>query len=228
LPLPALPLSALLLRPAETAARGLLGALLVREDPEAGRRVGRVVEVEAYAGPEDLASHARFGRTKRNRAMFAAPGRAYVYGVYGMHTCLNVVAGPEGTAAAILIRAVEPVAGADAMRAARLAWAVSTRRADAADPEAARARLAGVADALLASGPANLAAALGITRADDGRDLLDPVAPLRLAAGYDVPDDQVAAGPRVGVAYAGDEWAGRRWRFWVAGNPAVSRPRRAR
>ena len=228
MPLPALPLSALLLRPAETAARGLLGALLVREDPEAGRRVGRVVEVEAYAGPEDLASHARFGRTKRNRAMFAAPGRAYVYGVYGMHTCLNVVAGPEGTAAAILIRAVEPVAGADAMRAARLARAVATRHADAADPEATRARLAGVSDALLASGPANLAAAFGITREDDGSDLLDAAAPLRLEVGQGVPDERVAAGPRVGVAYAGDGWAERDWRFRVAGNPAVSGPGRAR
>ena len=86
------------------AARGLIGALLVREG-DGSRRTGMIVEVEAYAGPEDRASHARFGPRSRAVTMFGPPGRAYVYGVYGMHTCLNVVVGPAGSAAAVLLLA---------------------------------------------------------------------------------------------------------------------------
>jgi DNA-3-methyladenine glycosylase len=100
------------------AAHTLLGATLVREDAT-GRRTARIVEVEAYGGPEDRASHARFGPTARNRVMFGPPGVAYVYLVYGMYDCLNVVSGPEGTAAAVLIRAVEPLEGVARMRADR-------------------------------------------------------------------------------------------------------------
>ena len=188
-------------------------------DGAGGPRVGRIVEVEAYGGPDDLASHARFGRTARTATMFGAPGHAYVYGVYGMHTCLNVVVGPPGRAAAVLVRAVEPVAGVEAMRAARLSRAVGTRRADRADPAAAAARLARVPDSRLTAGPANVAAAFDVTRGDDGLDLLDPAGALRLepaapgegAAG-------VVAAARVGVAYAGAGWADRPWRFLEAGS----------
>ncbi|HZL14491.1 MAG TPA: DNA-3-methyladenine glycosylase, partial [Verrucomicrobiae bacterium] len=111
------------------AARGLLGVWLVRGDA-ASLRIGRIVETEAYGGPEDLASHARFGHTPRNRSMFGPPGHAYVYGVYGMHTCLNVVCGPPDRAAAVLVRAVEPVTGVAEMREARRSRGLATRRAE--------------------------------------------------------------------------------------------------
>ena len=193
----------------------------MRQDPR-GTRIGRIVEVEAYAGPEDRASHARFGRTARTATMFAAAGSAYVYGVYGMHTCLNVVVGPAGEAAAVLVRAVEPLAGIEAMRAARLARAVATRSADRADPSAAAARITLLPAARLAAGPANVAAAFGVTRDDDGRDLLDPAGTLRLEpAPPGEPTSAVRATPRVGVAYAGPGWADRPWRFVEVGPPAT-------
>jgi DNA-3-methyladenine glycosylase len=185
-------------------------------------RIGRIVEVEAYDGPEDLASHARAGRTPRNASMFGPPGRAYVYGVYGMHTCLNVVCGPPDRPSAVLVRAVEPLAGVAAMRDARLARGLATRRSARADPARAAARAALLSADRLASGPGNVGAAFSIERADDGRDLLDPASPLRLEtrpAGQARPD--VASGPRVGVAFAGPAWAARPWRFWISGSPAV-------
>jgi DNA-3-methyladenine glycosylase len=151
--------------------------------------------------------------------MFGMPGTAYVYGIYGMHTCLNVVTGPRGTPAAVLIRAVEPVSGLGLMRAARLARAIATRRADRAAPEAAARRIALLADADLTAGPGSLGAAFDIDPADDGRDLLDPRGPLRLEPA--LPDDLpplVLATPRIGVARAGPEWAARPWRF-VARRP---------
>jgi DNA-3-methyladenine glycosylase len=202
------------------AARGLLGAFLVRESA-AVRRVGRIVEVEAYGGPDDRASHARFGPRSRARSMFGAPGSAYVYGVYGMHTCLNVVVGPQGQPAAVLLRAIVPREGVEAMRAARLARAVATRRADRNDPAAARDRLARVRDARLAVGPANLAAAFDVGRDDDGVDLLASEGSLRLEPRpHDDPPFSIVATPRIGVAYAGPGWAECQWRF-VIGEPTA-------
>lgn len=198
--------------------------LLVRERGGA-RRVGRIVEVEAYAGPEDRASHARFGATSRAATMFGAPGHAYVYGVYGMHICLNVVVGPSGQGAAILLRTVEPLEGIASMRAARLARALASRRAAAGDPTAEAARVARLSVDRLAAGPANLAAAFGVERGEDGLDLLDPDGTLRLEPGEEVrPRVEVVATARVGVAYAGPGWADRPWRFVVAGTP-TARPR---
>jgi DNA-3-methyladenine glycosylase len=180
------------------------------------RRAGLIVEVEAYAGPEDRASHARFGPSSRAASMFAAAGRAYVYGVYGMHTCLNVVVGSPGDPAAVLLRACTPVSGAEAMRAARLGRAIETRSADRSDPAAAAARLARLPASRLAVGPGNLAAAFGVTRADDGTDLLDPAGSLRLEPRRaDAPPLAITAHPRVGVAYAGPGWADRLWRFAI-------------
>ncbi len=191
----------------------MIGVLLVRDGP-GGARVARIVEVEAYDGPQDRASHARFGRTARNASMFGAAGHAYVYGVYGMHTCLNVVCGPPGSPAAILVRAAEPLAGLDAMRAARLARALATRRADRADPATAARRIAAIPAGRLAHGPANLAAAFDIDLADDGLDLLDPTSTLRLEESpSEGAPPAVVAGPRVGVAYAGPGWADLPWRF---------------
>ncbi len=210
---PAGRLARLLEGPVVDAARGLIGARLVRADGD-GLRVGRIVEVEAYGGPEDRASHARFGPGSRAAAMFGPAGRAYVYGVYGMHLCLNVVVGPPGTATAILLRGVEPLAGIEAMRAARAAHAVASRRADRADPAAASARIARIAAGRIAAGPGNLAAAFGLTRGDDGLDLLDPASSLRLeAAPAGEPGPRSVATPRIGVAYAGPGWAERPWRF---------------
>lgn len=172
------------------------------------------MEVEAYAGPEDRASHARFGRTRRTRAMFGPPGHAYVYRIYGMHTCLNVVTGPEGSASAVLLRAVEPLAGIDRMRRARLARAIATRRADRVDPAAAERRIAALAPGRLTAGPAMLAAAFDVEVGDDGRDLLAATSPLRLEpAPPGEPPLSTRATPRIGVGHAGPGWAERPWRI---------------
>lgn len=228
-PPPALPRQ-VLAGEALDAARALIGARLVR-DPDPGSpsgpapgvaRVGRIVEVEAYVGEDDRASHARMGPTPRNRVMFGPPGIAYVFLVYGMHHCLNVVTGPDGFPAAVLLRSVVPLEGAEAMRAARLERAISTRRADRGNPAAAAARLAQVPDAMLAVGPANLAAAFGVERGNNGIDLLDPASSLRLeAAPRSEPPVAIVATPRVGVDYAGPGWADKPWRFVV---PGVVRP----
>jgi DNA-3-methyladenine glycosylase len=150
--------------------------------------------------------------------MFGAPGRAYVYGVYGMHTCLNVVVGPAGLGAAILLRGVEPLEGVSSMRAALLSSAVAHRRAAAADPAGEAARIARLPIGRLAAGPANLAAAFDVERDDDGLDLLDPAGFLRLEPGmFDGPPPKIAETARVGVAYAGPGWADRPWRFVASG-----------
>ena len=189
-------------------------------------RVGRIVEVEAYIGEDDQASHARFGRTPRNAVMYGAPGIAYVYLVYGMYDCLNVVSEPEGRPAAVLIRAVEPVAGIAEMRQARIA---RTRRRGPPDPkgEAARERdslrLTELPSVRLAAGPGLVAAAFDITRADTGSDLLDRAAALRLETGP--PPNEVVATARVGIGYAAEPWRSQPWRLIDAASPAVSGPR---
>jgi DNA-3-methyladenine glycosylase len=193
--------------PVEEVARALLGLLVLR-DVGGRQRVGRIVEAEAYGGPWDRASHARAGRTARSAIMFGPPGHAYVYLVYGMHHCLNVVCGPEGEAAAVLLRAIEPLRGLDDMRAVR------GRRAGA--------------DVRLGAGPALLCEALGIDRTLNGTDLLS-AGPLRLLAppaGRPRLErgERIVSGPRIGVAYAGEEWSRRPWRVGIAGHPALSRP----
>ena len=162
-----------------------------------GRLIGRIVEVEAYGGARDPASHAFRGETARNRTMFGPPGHAYVYLSYGVHHCLNLVTGRPGHAAAVLIRVLEPIAGLEVM-----------------------ARRRGVREPVrLASGPGCVARALGLTRAHDGLDLTR--GPLWL------PDDpprrqgrRVARSARIGISRA----MGRRWRFFLAGHPCLSGP----
>ena len=203
------------------AARALLGARLVRDalPGVATRRVGRIVEVEAYLGPDDRASHARMGPTDRNRVMFGLPGIAYVYLVYGMHHCLNVVTEASGRPAALLVRAVEPVEGADVMRAARAAAMGSRRSATAGDRVPHR-----IPDARLAAGPGLVAAAFGIDRSHTGLDLCDPGSPLRLEARPpDEPAPEIAATPRIGIGYAPEPWTSVPWRFIVPRSPSLSR-----
>ncbi len=209
----------LLAGPTLDAGRGLLGARLVRDD-ETGRRVARIVEVEAYIGEGDRASHARFGRTARNAVMYGAPGTAYVYLVYGMHDCLNIVTEPVGTPAALLVRAVEPLEGLDLMRESRDRRAGERRRVAApivtkAGPSAAR----------LGSGPGLVCAIFGIDRSLTGADLLDERAAVRLEPRPDgEPAPDVVASERVGIGYAGEPWTSRPWRLSIAGNGSVSRP----
>ncbi len=180
------------------------------------------MEVEAYIGTADQASHARFGRTARNEVMFGPPGRAYVYLVYGMYECLNVVTEPHGPAAALLIRAVEPLAGADLMRDARAAWAARRRGATAATLE----RIRRLPDARLASGPGLVTVAFGIDRGDSGRDLCDPSSSLRLELrAVDDRPPAIVATPRIGIDYAPAPWRDHPWRLVDASSPAVSGPR---
>jgi DNA-3-methyladenine glycosylase len=194
------------------------------------RRIGRIVEVEAYIGEDDHASHARFGRTGRNAVMYGPPGIAYVYLVYGMYDCLNIVTDAAGQPAAVLVRAVEPIEGMAAMRESRVAWRAARRKSAAADADsldAERARLATAPDAVLARGPGLVAAAFGIDRTMTGLDLLDSESPLRLeqpAAGQRAPE--VVATPRIGISYAGAPWTDVAWRFVDPASASVSGPRR--
>jgi DNA-3-methyladenine glycosylase len=194
----AAPAPAVFFEPTLRAARALLGMLLVHETAE-GTTAGRIVEVEAYRGPEDRAAHSFGGRrTARNEVMYGPPGHAYVYFVYGMHWCMNVVTQARGVPEAVLLRALEPVAGAELMRARR-----------------GRA----LPDWQLCRGPGALCRAMGITRARNGADLLD--GPLRLLRGDPLPRARVARTPRIGVDYAGAH-AARPWRFAVRDCRAVS------
>lgn len=183
------------------------------------------MELEAYIGEDDQASHARFGRTARNEVMYGPPGRAYVYLVYGMHDCLNLVTEPEGRPAALLVRAVEPLEGTEAMATARVERARSRRRGPPR-PATTAAELARLArSARLASGPGLVAAAFDLSRADTGRDLFDAAAPIRIEPRpVDEPPPAVVTGPRVGIGYAPEPWRSIPWRFGIAGHPARSGP----
>jgi DNA-3-methyladenine glycosylase len=190
------------MRSVHEVARDLLGMTVVRMLPGARgaqpRLAGRIIEVEAYDGPRDLASHAAKGRTGRTEVMFGEAGRAYVYLVYGMHFCLNVVTGPAGYPAAVLIRALEPVEGIDRM-----------------DPGRAR-------PSQIAAGPGRLTRALRIDLSLNRADLC-ATGPLFLERGAAVPDAEVARGPRIGVDYAG-QWAAKPWRLGLRGSDALSKP----
>ncbi|ASU78547.1 DNA-3-methyladenine glycosylase [Actinopolyspora erythraea] len=181
-------------------ARFLLGCELVSTSSEGVVRV-RLVEVEAYRGADDPASHCYRGRTERNAVMFGPAGHLYVYFVYGMHFCLNVVCLTEGVPAAVLLRAGEVLEGEELAR---------------------RRRPAVRKDTALASGPARLAGVLGITREWDGTDLLRADSRVRLLRGSPVEDGEVRSGPRVGVSTATEL----PWRSWVHGSRAVSSYRR--
>ncbi|WP_432521552.1 DNA-3-methyladenine glycosylase [Kineococcus sp. SYSU DK006] len=177
-------------------ARELLGCV-VRHRTDDGVVAVRLTEVEAYAGEADPGSHAFRGRTPRTAVMFGPPGHAYVYFSYGMHWCVNLVCGPEGTASAVLLRAGEVVEGLDRARSRR--------------PAARR-------DVDLARGPARLTQALAVTGTLNGADVCG-AGPLEVRAGEVVPDEAVVWGPRVGVAGAG---APTPWRASLVNDPTVS------
>jgi DNA-3-methyladenine glycosylase len=182
------------------AAHVLLGSVLEsRFDGEVVRV--RLVEVEAYRGGDDPASHCYRGRTPRNDVMFGPAGHLYVYFVYGMHFCANVVSLVDGVPGAVLLRAGEVVEG-ESIAKSRRPSARST--------------------AELAKGPARLTGVLGLDREHNGIDLTDPDSPVRLFVGDPVPDEDIRSGPRVGVAVAMDV----PWRFWIDGSKAVSTYRR--
>ena len=191
---------ALLDQPAVRAAPSLLGMIIMTADGVALR----LVEVEAYGADgaiRDPASHAYRGFSSRNASMFGPAGHLYVYRSFGIHLCANVVCGPEGTGAGILMRAAEVVRGLPL---------VHTRRGSAAT---------GASPHRLASGPGRLGQALGLSMDDDGLDLLDPDSPITLHPGR--APLRILNGPRVGVTKAPDH----PWRFWDADSPAVSRYR---
>ena len=174
--------------PAELVARQLIGVTVLVDGVG-----GRIVETEAY-DREDPASHAYSGPTPRNFAMFGPPAHAYVYRSYGIHWCLNFVCMEEGHGAGVLIRAIEPLAGLDVMRARR----------DAQDVH------------MLCSGPGKLCQALDVTRDFNGVSLAAPPFELQAAP----PGLEVIAGPRIGISKAMDV----PWRFGLAGSRFVSRP----
>ena len=182
-------------RPSLQVAPELLGCLLVH-DTDGGRRTGRIVEVEAYAGDgSDPASHAHAGPSARNASMFGPPGRFYVYRSMGIHLCMNVVCQAEGTGSAVLLRAVEPLEGLAAMRCAR----------------------GGRPDRELTNGPGKLTQAFGVDAADDGASALR--GPLRLLYPREPPAQALRAGPRIGISRA----TGLPWRFFLDGHPCVTR-----
>ncbi len=159
--------------------------------------------------------------------MFGPPGHAYVYLVYGMYDCLNVVTEPAGMPAALLVRAVEPVEGIDAMRVDRIVRGTTRRRSLTPERAAAEAeRIARLPSERLASGPGLVAAAFGLDTGWTGVDLCDPGSPLRLEMAPDgEAPAEVMATPRIGIDYAGDPWAAKPWRFIERGHPSVSRSR---
>lgn len=186
-------------RPTVTVARALLGQTLVSV-VRGRRRSGVIVETEAYLGVKDKAAHTFGGRrTERTEPMWMAPGTAYVYFTYGMHHCMNVATRGEGVPEAVLIRALQPVEGLDAMKRAR----------------------GGRAERELTSGPARLCEALGVDRKQSGLDTITSDR-LWLERGKRVPARGVGVSARVGIESAG-AWATEPLRFWVLGAPHVSR-----
>ena len=182
-----------------SAARLLLGGVLSCRGVSA-----LIVEVEAYGGPPDgpwpdAAAHSFRGRSARNAVMFGPAGRLYTYRSHGIHVCANVSCGPDGTAAAVLLRAAAVESGLDAAQ---------ERRGPAVRPVA------------LARGPGNLCSALAIEMGDNGVDVFDDASPVTVQLGDGGPD---SCGPRVGVSQAAD----RPWRFWLTGRPEVSAYRRS-
>jgi DNA-3-methyladenine glycosylase len=186
------------IRPTLLVAKDLLGKHIVRK---IGKTIlsGKIVEVEAYRGTKDPASHAYRGKTKRNEVMFREGGYLYVYFTYGMHFCANVVAGKEGVGEAVLIRALEPAVGIEVMKKNR--------------------KFGNSVGAIhsLTNGPAKLCDALGIERANNGTDLLGDE--IFLIKGELIDKSKIGSSTRIGISRGKEK----KWRFFVRGNKWVSR-----
>jgi DNA-3-methyladenine glycosylase len=184
-----------------TVAKEILGKFLVHENAE-GTTIGKIVETEAYIGPEDKASHAYNNlRTQRTEVQFGPKGHAYIYQVYGMYFCLNATSGSlVGKPEAVLVRALEPIEGVDLMIGRR---------------GSGRSRIVS-----LANGPSKLCIAMGISKKQNGADLCVP--PLRIETGVMVSEKQVIQTTRVNVDYA-EEWKHLPWRFFIRDNCFVSK-----
>jgi len=225
-------------RPSTEVAPDLLGCVLWHDTPE-GLVAVRLVEVEAYQGANDPASHAYRGQTARNTVMFGPPGHVYVYFTYGMHFCANLVCQPAGQAEAVLLRAGEVVAGSELAarrRAGENGLAAGARAAgngretsegrEPSDGQRSNSRTPRAID--LARGPARLCQALDIDRRLDGADVCEPGSPMGIgparSADWTAADSAAAGpavistGPRVGISQAAD----RPWRYWLAGDGHVS------
>ncbi len=192
-------------------AEQLLGKLLVHRAKE-GLTAGMIVEAEAYAGPEDKGAHSYGGRrSERTEVMFGEGGHAYVYLIYGMYHCFNVVAGPVGKPEAVLIRALEPVDGVELM----------LRR-----QEERRKKLSESRTDTLCSGPGKLCVSMGITKADYGRDLCGDV--LYIEDYKTIDRSRIYVSPRINIDYA-EEYRDVLWRYYIKDNPSVSKvPKRYR
>lgn len=177
-------------RPTLTVARELIGARLVRIQ---GRQklIGLITETEAYIGEKDLGCHARAGRTARTAVMYGPAGHAYVYFTYGNHWMLNVITEREGFPAAVLIRAIQPIEGAEVMSARR--------------------------NGRDTFGPGKLTQAMNITRSENRIDLTEAGSSLQIEAGVFVPNKSVTRGPRVGLYSVPEPWKSKPWRFLVKG-----------
>lgn len=175
-------------RPTLTVARELLGARLVHIS-NGKKLVGLITETEAYFGFDDLASHAKAGRTVRTDPMFGEAGHAYIYFTYGNHWMLNAVTEKEGFPAAVLIRAIQPIEGVELMMKRRMGRDTF--------------------------GPGKLTQALGISKAQNYVDLTEPTSPLRIEAGVKIPDKSVTIGARVGLNQTPEPWFSKPWRFLV-------------
>ena len=174
-------------------AKDLLGCYLIKE-VEQDKIITKIVETEAYIGPEDKACHAYNNkRTKRTEVMFGRPGLAYVYLIYGIHNCFNIVAGKEGKPEAVLIRAVEPVSGMNYIKDNR--------------------EIGSRPDIELTNGPGKLTEALGINRDFNGLSLTESKE-LYLTSGEDIPESEIRSGPRINIDYA-EEFTGKSWRFYI-------------
>jgi DNA-3-methyladenine glycosylase len=177
-------------RPTLTVARELIGARLVRI-LDGVKLVGLITETEAYVGEKDLACHAHVGKTNRNAVMFGPPAHAYVYFTYGNHWMLNAVTEREGFPAAVLIRAIQPIEGAEIM----------SKRRNGRDT----------------FGPGKLTQAMGITKSENGVDLTESTSGLWIEAGVPVPNSRVTKSPRVGLYSVPEPWKSKPWRFLVKG-----------
>jgi DNA-3-methyladenine glycosylase len=206
------------LRPTLTVAQDLLGKYFVRKS-DGESLTGMIVEVEAYLGLKDPASHTYRGKTKRNEVMFKKGGHLYVYFIYGMHFCANIVTEEEGIGHAVLLRAIEPVKGIEIMRKSRgfeklynKAPALLHRGATQALGSTKKNR-----DLNLTNGPAKLCEALNIQREQNGRDLLGNE--IYITEGMPVKESQILSSNRIGIAQAKEK----RWRFYLKGNMFVSK-----